>query len=44
MGGFVPYPQDADRLAHRKKYTEYERQARRAIAEDRERYDSDLSK
>jgi len=42
MDGFVPYSKDAARLAHRKKYAEYERLVREAIREGRELYDSDF--
>jgi len=43
MEAFVPYPGDAERLAHREKYADYERQVRKAIREGRELYDSDFS-
>ena len=43
MEGFVPYKADAERLAHREKYAEYERMVRAAIREGRELYDSDLT-
>ncbi|MHC4198702.1 MAG: HzsA-related protein [Planctomycetota bacterium] len=43
MKGFVPHRGDAERLAHREKYAEYERQVRKAIREGRELYDSDFS-
>jgi len=42
MNGFVPHDRDLRRLAHRKKYSEYERRVRQAIREGRELHDSDL--
>ena len=42
MDGFVPHDRDLRRLAHRKKYSEYERRVRQAIREGRELHDSDL--
>ncbi len=42
MDGFVPHDRDLRRLAHRKKYSEYERRVRQAMREGRELHDSDL--
>ncbi|MBL7134000.1 MAG: hypothetical protein ISS78_07880 [Phycisphaerae bacterium] len=42
MEGFVPHELDRRRLAHRKKYSEYERRVRQAIRDGRELHDSDL--
>ena len=44
MEGFVPYGQDAGRLAHREKYSEYERQVRLAIREGRVLRDEEMAK
>jgi len=44
MDGFVPHDGDRRNLAHRKRYSEYERRVRQAIREGRELYDSDLVK
>ena len=44
MQGFVPYSGDARRLAHRKKYAEYELEVRKAIREGRQLYDADVVK
>ena len=43
LDGFVPYAKDAERLAHRQKYAEYERQVRAALRNGQELYDSDFA-
>jgi len=42
MDGLVPHGGDLRNLAHRKKYSEYERRVRQAIRDGRELHDSDL--
>ena len=44
MDGFTPHDGDRRNLAHRRKYTEYERRVRRAIREGRQLRDADFAK